>query len=498
MQQINQKVSANLDPSILYEYPTIRSFSAWLRKTYGPFEEIKVHLKERPKQIPVDDIAVIGMSCRFAGADSMESFWELLAEGRSAIKPIPLSRWSSAFYAGLLDNATDFDPEFFNIPEEDAKGMDPQALLILEECLKLWYQAGYSHSEVKGRSIGVYIGGRSEHRPSASQLLQMRNPILAVGQNYLAANVSQFFDLRGPSVVLDTACSSALVAMNMAIQALRSGDIEAAVVGGVNFFENGAALRLFEQRGILCKEPTFHIFDQRSQGMILGEGVGVVFLKPLQQAVEDGDHIEAIIKAVAINNDGKTAGPATPSFESQKAVMHEALLKSGKKPEDITYIEANGSGSIVTDLLELKAIQSVYCPSGTSRQLGLGSIKPNIGHPLCAEGIASFIKVVLMLKQRQIVPFLSGTQEMEHFDQKAAQLYFSRKLASWSGSLPVAAINCFADGGTNAHLILEAGETAIGEKAHPLTSPELKKKPIFHFSSENRETSKPMFWKTTK
>ncbi|MCV2515295.1 amino acid adenylation domain-containing protein [Bacillus subtilis] len=512
LQRINRKLEAALDPSILYEYPTIQRFADWLIGSYSerlsalfggrisdtsaPLEnkieaEASVPAKDRaltPQiQAPAilspdshaEGIAVVGLSCRFPGAETLESYWSLLSEGRSSIGPIPAERWGckTPYYAGVIDGVSYFDPDFFLLPEEDVRAMDPQALLVLEECLKLLYHAGYTPEEIKGKPVGVYIGGRSQHKPDEDSLDHAKNPIVTVGQNYLAANLSQFFDVRGPSVVVDTACSSALVGMNMAIQALRGGDIQSAIVGGVSLLSSDASHRLFDRRGILSKHSSFHVFDERADGVVLGEGVGMVMLKTVKQALEDGDTIYAVVKAASVNNDGRTAGPATPNLEAQKEVMKDALSKSGKKPEDISYLEANGSGSIVTDLLELKAIQSVY-RSGHSSPLSLGSIKPNIGHPLCAEGIASFIKVVLMLKERRFVPFLSGEKEMAHFDQQKANITFSRALEKWTDSQPTAAINCFADGGTNAHVIVEAWEKdekhAI--KRSPISPPQLKKR----------------------
>jgi polyketide synthase PksM len=512
LQQINQLVSGELDPSIFYEHTTIESFAAWLAGNYAsslstalgtrlpgqadpqpqdslssprlspisPGDQPSIQeLQTEPRLHHADnraDVAVIGLSCRFPGAGNPEEYWELLSQGRSAIGPVPGKRWGrdNHFYAGLIDNITHFDPKFFLIPGDDFKAMDPQALVVLEESLNLFYHAGYSHREIRGKPVGVFLGGRSQHQPDEASLRQARNLVAVVGQNYLAANISQFFDLKGPALVIDTACSSALVGMNMAIQALHSGEIESALVGGVSLLTTDAAHRMFQQRGILSREPYFHIFDRRASGVMLGEGAGMVLLKTVPQALQDGDQIYAVIKALTINNDGRTAGPATPNLQTQKEVMQRALAKSGKKPGDISYIEANGSGSQVTDLLELKAIQSIY-RSSTRVPCGLGSMKPNIGHPLCAEGIASFIKVVLMLQHGQWVPFLSGQQPMKHFDLESSPFYFCRKLTEWTTTPRIAAINCFADGGTNAHVILQAWEDPDSRpvKRHPLPPPQL-------------------------
>ena len=527
LRKVNQKLATDLEPTILYEYPTIELLKDFLINqktdllikaltTPGVSEvelnplylsqplntdllnegKIKheIHSELRTVQTSdSQDIAVVGISCRFPGANDLDEYWRLLAEGHSAIGPVPLERWgySNDFYAGMIDKVTYFDPKFFMLSEEDSRIMDPQALALLEESLKLWYHAGYTHNEIKGKKIGVYIGGRSQYQPSESGINKAINPIMAVGQNYLAANISHFFDLHGPSLVIDTACSSALVGMNIAIQALCSGELEAALVGGINILNDDGAHKMFQKRRILSKEPVFHIFDKRASGVMLGEGVGIVLIKTMQKALEDGDKIYAVIKGMAINNDGRTAGPATPNLSAHKDAMRAALKQSGISADEISYIEANGSGSEVTDLLELKAIQTIYRPSGNI-PCGLGSVKPNIGHTLCAEGIAGFIKIVLMLNKKQLVPFLSGQQQMIHYDINSSPFFFCRTASEWTNILRVAAINCFADGGTNAHLILKEwdGEGQQKSVRFPKPYPELQRYNIRDKKNEAQKMSK--------
>jgi polyketide synthase PksN len=504
LQQIRKKLGLDIDPSVLFEYATLRSLSEHLsqispagswpglaaRDLPQPSSEgtppigqggmAAADRPDRKETVSPADIAVVGMACRFPGAENLEAYWNLLAEGRSAIGPVPRDRLdgNNTFHAGLIDPARTFDPEFFLLKESDARAMDPQALLILEESLALFCHAGYQLDELRGRNIGVYLGARSRHQPDPADLHSARNPILAVGQNYLAANVSQFFDLKGPSIVIDTACSSALVSMHMAIQALQQGELEAVVVGGIQLLDDGGTFRLFQQRGLLSTANDFHVFDRRSEGIILGEGAGLVLLKTLDQALAAGDRIYGVVKAVSINNDGRTAGPASPNIDAQKAVMRAALNKCHKQPEEISYIEVNGSGSEVTDLIELKAINAVY-RSGGGLPCRLGSIKPNIGHPLCAEGIAGFIKVVEMLHRRQFVPFLSGNMPMKYFDLLSSPFQFSRVVCEWPDAPTVAAINCFADGGTNAHVILEAWKDENERTARdPLPVPEMNRRDL--------------------
>jgi len=418
------------------------------------------------------EIAVVGLSCRFPGAESPEEYWELLRDGRSALRPMPESRFGSAagYHAGLLPDVLRFDPESFLLSEADVAAMDPQALLLLDEVDKAVHRAGYRPAELKGRRVGVYVGGRATRVPDDGLLDRAKNPVMATGQNYLAANVSQFFDFRGPSMVLDTACSSALVAMDLAAQALRAGDVEAAVVAGVSLLADARAHQVFAQRGLLSPEPEFHLFDGRASGIVLGEGVGAVVLKPLAGALADGDRVLAVLRGLAVNNDGRTAGPATPNLEEQKAVMTTALQRSGHTPRDVGWVETNGSGTTVTDLLELKAVQAVY-RDGSEQPVGLGSVKPNIGHPLVAEGVAAFIKVVLMLHHREQVPFRSGQVPMDHFDLASSPLYFPEQARPWPEDARVAALNCFADGGTNAHLLLAPAPPGHRPVREPLPLP---------------------------
>ncbi|MFJ7205988.1 amino acid adenylation domain-containing protein [Streptomyces sp. NPDC098789] len=508
VQTAAKRLDVSIDPSALLEHPTADGFAAYLADEHRdallaafaapaaavpaavPASTARTATASAPTTpttpagpvaaavAPVTtDIAVIGLSCRFPDAPSAGAYWDLLRQGRSALHPIPDSRFGRpvGYHAGLLDDVLRFDPESFLLAEADVAAMDPQALLLLEEVDNALHHAGYRPAELKGRRIGVYVGGRATHTPDTESLAGAKNPVVVTGQNYLSANVSQFFDFRGPSLVVDTACSSALVAMDMAVQALRSGDIESAVIAGVSLLADDRAHQVFGQRGLLNPGSAFHVFDRRAAGLVLGEGVGVVVLKPLAAAQAAGDRVVAVIKGIAINNDGRTAGPATPNLQAQKDVMKEALARSGHLPQDIGWIEANGSGSAVTDLLELKAVEGVY-RSGSAQPVALGSIKPNIGHPLAAEGIAAFIKVALMLHHREQVPFGSGQEPLAHYDLDASPLYFPREPRPWpTGAAELAAVNCFADGGTNAHLLLapapEATSTVSSVVRTPLPQP---------------------------
>ena len=479
---INQILGLELNLSIVLEYSTVKSLSEWLYVNFPeqllaalnsnknpslpPSEERDFELSNtsdkdskseslsRYCKLNDETIAIIGMSCQFPGANDLEGYWDLLVQGRSAIGPVPKNCWGleNSFYAGLINGIYDFDPEYFLISKEDARVMDPHAMLLLRECLKVIYHAGYRKEDVYGSHTGVYIGARSNHQVNLHHLQSTRNPIMVEGKNYLAANISQFFNFLGPALVVDSACSSALLGLELAINAIQLGKINSALVGGVSLLTGPYAHQLFASRKLLQPNGEFHILDQRASGVVLGEGVGVVYIKPLSLALKDGDVIYATVAGISVNNDGRTAGPATPSINAQKLVMQNALNQSQRNAQDISYIDVNGSGSEVTDLLEIKAIDSVYRDNHT-RPCYLGSMKPNIGHPLNAEGIASFIKVCMMLHKQSLVPFLSGQHALTHYSLQEKNFVFPRTAQNMS--LSYAALNSFADGGTNAHVILQ-------------------------------------------
>ncbi|WP_172383282.1 SDR family NAD(P)-dependent oxidoreductase [Streptomyces sp. MNP-20] len=501
LQRIRQRLDVPLDPSVLLEYPTLSELVTWLLDTYptevaarfgaepvrpGPTPSAAVPAPAEARATNEDTdragdrrVAVVGMACRLPGAPGLDAYWELLSEGRRAVREVPAERWGrpTGFRAGLIDDVYAFDAGHFMLHDEDVRAMDPQALVLLEESLKAVHHAGYRAADLEGSRTGVYVGARSGQRPDGTLVDGARNPIMTVGQNYLAANVSQFFDWHGPAMVMDTACSSALTAMKVATDALAAGSVDLALVAGVSLLADPEAHELFRRRGLLREDGAFHIFDRRAGGVVLGEGAGVVLLKPLAAAERDGDTVYAVVEGLAVNNDGRTAGPATPNLTAQKQVMREALRQAGCPPHQVGHLDVNGSGSELTDLLELKAVQEVYGVDRTA-PLHVGSMKPNIGHPLCAEGIAAFIKVALMVHHQRTVPFLSGEQPMEHFTIDPAVLRLPRRAEPVD--LAYAAVSSFADGGTNGHVIL--GRPAAprpGEKRRrPLALPELDRRDV--------------------
>jgi acyl transferase domain-containing protein/NAD(P)-dependent dehydrogenase (short-subunit alcohol dehydrogenase family)/acyl carrier protein/SAM-dependent methyltransferase len=443
-------------------------------------EWVRVSVSSNGASTLDNDVAVVGLACRLPGARNASQLWRLLECGESAIRPLPDGRWDVEFperyWGGWIDDVHRFDPVFFKLHEQDARVMDPQARLVLEEGLAALCDAGYEHSELAGRRVGVYLGGRSHVRvETLDAVLKAPNPILALGQNYLATNVSRYFDFTGPSLVVDTACSSGITGMAFAVDALRAGRIDMALVGAVSLLQDPLAHDLFAARKILNPDGRFRLFDRQGAGEVLGEGVGVVVIKRLTDALRDADRVYGVIKAIAVNNDGRTLGPGSPNMQAQRQVLREALTQAGVDVADVGYIEVNGGGSPLLDSIEIKVLSEVYRLQDRSLSpCHVGSIKPNLGHLLLGSGIASFIRCVLSVQQRRIPPFLSALDPFEFYDFGASRIVFNRQSVDWPrGARPrCAALSSFADGGTNCHVLVQeldpAYAVSVRREALPL------------------------------
>ncbi len=511
IQTIQDSLQTKIPVSLLVEYRTISAITDYFMGNHKPGlerlflnkkpvqmkqmkqqeEKSKVESKEESKEEQNNalydngDMAIVGISCRFPGSANHEAFWDTLVNGRLAIKEKPANRWKNGAdrsdYGGWIEDINIFDEGFFHINKKDAAIMDPQARIILEESLKAIYDAGYDHKELWGKEIGVYIGARSQHNRQVDKILTANNPILGVGQNYIASNVSRFFNLQGPSMLVDTACSSGISGLILASDALRQERIDMALVGAVNILEESFAHDIFSARNILSKDGTFKIFDKDAHGEVLGEGCGVVIIKRLSDAVRDGNHIYAVVKGIAVNNDGRTLGPGSPNIDAQKRVMKKALEISKKQPEDVGYIEVNGGGTPIMDAIEIKALSEVYVLQEQGmKACALGSVKPNIGHLLLAAGMAGFIRCVLSVYHKKIPPLMSANNPMEEYDFTSSRVVFHRKAVDWimeAGERRCAALDLFPDGGTNYHVIVEEFIPTVGylKKRSPKKAPHLER-----------------------
>ena len=429
--------------------------------------------------MPTDRIAIIGIGCRFPGGiNDSHSFWKLLVEGREAVGEVPADRWNvDRFYdaepgiagksiarrGGFLDSIDQFDPQFFGISPREAPYVDPQQRLLLETAWEAMEDAGLVLDLERGSDIGVFVGvshndyqiiqgtpwdsaGISPHSPTGSA-------------HSIAANrISYCFNLRGPSVAMDTACSSALTAVHAACEHIRAGRGDVALAGGVTVMITPGGFIGFSQASMLSPEGKCKAFDAAANGFVRGEGAGMVLLKRLDQALADGDPIHGVIVGTSINQDGHTNGISLPSTEAQARLVRDACADAGIAPSQISFVEAHGTGTAVGDPIEAHALAEALCVDRPAdAPLPIGSVKTNLGHLETAAGIAGLVKAVLALQHRQIPASLHFEKPNPHIDFTALKLRVPVALEPFpesDGPLFVG-VNSFGFGGANAHVILE-------------------------------------------
>nr|ARR97036.1 SphC [Herpetosiphon sp. B060] len=430
----------------------------------------------QPKNQP---IAVIGMSGRFPQADDLNEFWELLRSGTSAISEIPSDRWNwqeyhgdsrldssktSVKWGGFLRDIAGFDAAFFNISPTEAQLMDPQQRLFLETVWQTIEDAGYRPSAFNGSRTAVFVGAFTKDYAELLQAHGINAAHTTTGTDHsiIANRVSYFFDWRGPSEAIDTACSSAFVAIHRAVQALRNGEADLAIAGGVNALLAPQGFLRSTQAGMLSQSGTIRSFDQSADGYLRGEGVGAVLLKPLAQAERDGDIIHGVIRGSAVNHNGRSYSLTAPNPAAQTDVIIRAYANAEIDPASVSYIEAHGTGTVIGDPAEIQAFQRAFeqlaeQSSLPSNSCGIGSIKPNIGHLEAASGIAAFIKVLLALRHATIPATLNLETINPQIDLAETPFQLIRTAGPWQAQHGQrrASLHSFGFGGTNAHIVLD-------------------------------------------
>ncbi|MGA6161229.1 amino acid adenylation domain-containing protein [Amycolatopsis magusensis] len=464
--ELAELLGKDLSPTLFWEHPTIRALSTHLAGG-GPGPAPAA--RERAAVTPDEPIAVIGLGCRFPGADSPAEFWELLDRGGDGIADARRREAPNLGRThGLLRDVDGFDAGFFSISAREVSAVDPQQRLLLEVAWEALEHAGIAPTSLAGTRTGVFVGiSTSDHARSGAALSAYSGTGQALS---IAANrLSYFLDLHGPSLAVDTACSSSLVAVHLAARSLRCGEAETALAGGVNLLLSPELTEVFGQAGMLAEDGRCKTFDAGADGYVRAEGCGVVVLKTLSAARRDGDRVLAVLRGSAVNQDGRSNGLTAPSGAAQQRVVRDALAEAGLTPADIDYVEAHGTGTPLGDPIETRALAAVL-GEGRETPFLLGSVKTNIGHTEAAAGIAGLIKVVLMLGHRRVPPHL-------HLRERNAEIAAgpfeipgtARDWASGRGPL-TAGVSSFGFGGTNAHVILsEAGKTgtAGGNELRP-------------------------------
>ncbi|WP_319420823.1 hybrid fatty acyl-AMP ligase/type I polyketide synthase [Pleurocapsa sp. FMAR1] len=453
-----------LSPTIVYDYPNIAELAVYLANDR---DVQSGRTAVRPYELPniQSDIAIIGVGCRFPGANDPAQFWQLLRDGKDAIAKS--DRWSGSSWGGFIEDVDRFDPQFFGITPREAQSIDPQQRLLLEVSWSALEDAAVGNKNLAGSNTGVFIG------ISSSDYSQLRfhygldvDAYVGTGNAHsIAANrLSYLFDLKGPSMAVDTACSSSLVAIHLASQSLKTGECNLAIAGGVNLMLSPELTQTFTQAGMMAEDGRCKTFDADADGYVRGEGCGVVILKRLADAQRDGDRILGVIKGSAINQDGRSNGLTAPNGLSQQAVIRQALANANLSPAEISYIESHGTGTSLGDPIEVNSLKAVL---GQEREQScyLGSLKTNIGHLESAAGIASLIKTVLCLQHQAIPPNLHFKQLNPLIDLADTGITIPQQLQPWStlGDTKYAGISSFGFGGTNAHVILGELSNTVGE-----------------------------------
>ena len=442
----------------------------------------------------LEPIAIIGMGCRFpGGVDSPESYWALMRDGINAITDVPADRWDmDALYSadrtqpgktyvrrgGFLRDIDKFDPAFFGISPREAAHIDPQQRLLLEVAYEALEASGEPLERLRGSLTGVFVG-LFIHDYAHIQLVERELIDAYTGTGTamsIAANrVSYLFDLRGPSMAVDTACSSSLVALHLACESLRNGESHMALAGGVNAILRPEMTVAMSKASMLSPDGHCHTFDASANGYVRAEGAGMVVLKRLSDAVRDGNSIRAIIRATAVNQDGRTKGISVPNGEAQEALTREACLRAGITPAQIQYVEAHGTGTPVGDPIEANALGNVLSEGRPEdKPCVIGSVKSNMGHTESASGVAGLIKVVLCLENRQIPPNLHFHTANPKIDFTQLRMRVPLRLEPWPETQGprLACLNSFGFGGTNAHAVLEEAPTRVAERSTvPMGSP---------------------------
>ncbi|HTY32522.1 SDR family NAD(P)-dependent oxidoreductase [Mycobacterium sp.] len=486
-------LGSELSPTLAYEYPTIDLLSRHLAEQVSATDRTAAPAGDGASRATDEPIAIIGIGCRFPGADGPAAFWRELSDGVDAISEIPPDRWDAdAFYdadpsvpgtsvtrrAGFVPGIDKFDFRFFGISPRESAQMDPQQRLILEVAWEALEDAGQVPERLAGSDTGVFVGiSTTDYANLRAGQFQLVDAYTGTGNALsIAANrLSYFYDFHGPSMAIDTACSSSLVAVHLACRSLRDGECSLALAGGVNVILSPALMINFTKAKLMAPDGRSKTFDAGADGYVRGEGAGIVVLKPLSRALADNDPIYAVIRGTATNQDGRTNGLIAPSRQSQEAVLAAAYRRAGLSPGTAQYVEAHGTGTFLGDAIEANALGTILAdgrPPGSPCLIG--SVKTNIGHLEAAAGVAGLIKVALALKHKAIPPSLNFVEPNPEIPFDSLPVRVAQTLTPWpeNGGRAVASVSSFGMGGTNAHAVLTEAPQVRPAVAEPGPAPD--------------------------
>lgn len=474
---IKQRLNIAVSVIKIYQFPTIAKLTEFLKGDTLP--ETNLNNLSQKNSNPSQDVAIIGMSVRFPGANTIDDLWDILKNGKETIsffKPedldtyIPEALRNDPLYVaarGVVPSAKVFDAEFFGINQKLAEAMDPQQRLFLEIAWETLEKTGHLPKHYKG-SIGVYAGtGTNTYYKNNvlpnKELINQIGALLVDSVNekdYIASRTAYHLNLKGPAVSVQSACSTSLLAIAEATEAIRNGQCDVALAGGSSVTSPINSGHLYQEGSMLSANGHCRSFDANAKGTVFSDGAGVVLLKSLDQAIKDGDTILGVIKGVGINNDGGNKGSFTaPSTEGQAGAITNALKDAKISPSEISYVEAHGTATPLGDPIEIEGLRLAFGNQPVNGYCAIGSIKSNMGHLTAAAGVAGLIKTVLSLKYQQIPASLGFERPNPAIDFENSPFYVNNTLSNWNTDKKRrAGVSSFGVGGTNVHVIVEEFE----------------------------------------
>ena len=506
LNEIATKLATQVSVTDLFQYPTIKALATYLNSNQQSLavQQGRERGELRRKQIGDRAVAIVGMSCRFPGAENLDQFWSNLSNGVESIsffnkqelategvEPDLIDNPNYVNASPILDRIEDFDAEFWGYSPKEARILDPQQRLFLECAWESLEDAGYNPFNYDG-DISIYGGAAnntyllnhvypSRHLLDEQDSLQVVNlssmggfqTTVANDKDYLTTRVSYKLNLTGSSVNVQTACSTSLVAVHLACQSILNGECDLALAGGVSVHTPQKMGYLYQEGMILAQDGHCRAFDAEATGTIFGSGAGVVVLKDLERAINDGDRIYAVIKGSAVNNDGGSkVGYLAPNVDGQARVIAEALAIANVNPETVSYVEAHGTGTKLGDPIEIAALTQAFNLSDKQSNCAIGSVKTNVGHLQIASGIVGLIKTALSVYHQKIPASLHYQQANPQINFQQTPFYVNTKLQPWqTEQLPLrAGVNSLGIGGTNAHVILEGRRQQAEDRKQELQS----------------------------